>query len=99
MQKDKVSGETVQRRINIRKILSLDDIINKPYPKVTIELEEGFDLNEIKKILENDGKTEVNLVINSKSKKIYYNLENPRKFDFHQLKLMKSKQYVKKITV
>ena len=99
LQKDKLTNDTSQRRINIRKILSLDDIINKPYSKVTIELKEGFNLSEVKKILAKEGKTEVNLVINNKDKKIYYNLQNPRKFDFNQLKTIKSKQYVKKITV
>tara|TARA_B100000575_G_scaffold293943_1_gene307167 strand:- start:2394 stop:5810 length:3417 start_codon:yes stop_codon:yes gene_type:complete len=99
LQKDKASSENIIRRINIKKILSLDDIINKPYSKITIELEEKFDLKEIKEILSFEGNTEVNLVVNAKSKKIYYNLQNPRKFDFNMLKLIKSKQYVKKITV
>tara|TARA_B100000963_G_scaffold336267_1_gene331146 strand:+ start:1370 stop:4786 length:3417 start_codon:yes stop_codon:yes gene_type:complete len=99
LQKDRASSENIIRRINIKKILSLDDIINKPYSKITIELEEKFDLKEIKEILSFEGNTEVNLVVNAKSKKIYYNLQNPRKFDFNMLKLIKSKQYVKKITV
>ena len=51
LQKDKVIMRTLQRRINVRKILSLDDIINKPYSKVTIELNENYDLEEIKKLL------------------------------------------------
>jgi hypothetical protein len=39
------------------------------------------------------------LIINNKNKKIHYSLQNERKFDFNQLKTMKSKEYVKKITV
>jgi hypothetical protein len=77
----------------------LEDLINKPYNKVTIELKENYDLGEIKQLLEVEGQTEISFIINNKNKKIHYNLQNPRKFDFNQLKIMKSKEYVKKITV
>ena len=49
LQKDKIRNETTQRRINVKKIVSLDETLNKPYSKVVIELNEGFNLNEIKK--------------------------------------------------
>ena len=99
LQKDKVSPETVQRRINVRKILSLDDIINKPYSKITIELKKNCNLNEIKDLLKDEGQTQIGLIINTDNKKIHYNLEIPRKFDLNQLKVIKNKDYVKKITV
>ena len=99
LQKDKFINESSQRRVNVRKILSLDDIINKPYSKVTIELNENYDINELKKLLKNKGQTEISLIIHNKNKKVYYNLQNSRKFDFNHLKAIKSKEYVKKITV
>ena len=99
LQKDRSIADISKRRINLRKILSLDDIINEPYSKVTIELKENYNLNEIKKLLFTKGGTRISLVINSNNKKILYNLKNSRKFDFDQLKMMKSKEYVKKITV
>ncbi len=99
LQKDKSVVDISKRRINLRKILSLDDIINKPYSKVTIELEDNYNLDEIKKILTKSGQTEISLIINNKNQKIHYNLQNTRKFDFNQLKVMKSKDYVRKITV
>ena len=99
LQKDKLIGDSSQRRINIRKILSLDDLINKPFSKVTIELEENCNMEEIKRLLKNEGQTEISLIINKKNKKIHYNLQSARKFDHNQLKIMKSKEYVKKITV
>ena len=99
LQKDKLNNDTSQRRINVRKILSLDDIINKPYSKVTIELKDNFNLSEIKEILKNKGQTKIDLIFNDNNKKIHYNLQNLRKFDFNQLKIIKNKEYVKKITV
>ena len=94
LQKDKING-----RINLRKILSLDEILSKPYAKVTIELKENYNIKEIKNLLSLKGKTQINLIINNNNKKIHYNLQNSRKFDFNQLKLIKNKEYVKKIIV
>ena len=99
LQKDKSILDVSKRRINLRKIVSLDDIINKPYSKVTIELKENYDIEEIKKLLAKEGQTEINLIINNDNQRIHYNLQNARKFDFNQLKALKSKEYVKKITV
>ena len=99
LQKDKLIKDTSQRRINVKKILSLDDIIDKPYSKVTIELTEGYAIEEIKELLQTEGQTKIDLIINVKNKRILYNLENSRKFDFNQLKILKNKEYVKKITV
>ncbi len=99
LHKDKLRNDMSQRRINIKKILSLNDLINKPYSKITIELNKNYNLAELKNILRNEGQTEVSLIIYEQNKKIHYNLQKPRKFDFNLLKMIKNKEYVKKITV
>ena len=99
LQKDKISNDGTKKRINVRKIMSLDEVINKPYPRVTIELKENFKIDEIKDILSIHGETEINLVINNQNKKANYSLKNNRKFDLKHLKALKSKNYVAKITV
>ncbi len=97
--KDKLASDQSQRRVNIKKILSLTDLISKPYPKITIELNDNFNLDELKKILENSGSTEVSLIINNQDKKIHYNLQKARKIDYNLIKTIKNKEYVKKISV
>jgi DNA polymerase-3 subunit alpha len=99
LQKDRLITDVSKRRINLKKILNLDDIINKPYSKVTIELKENYNIEEIKNLLKTEGQTEISLIINKKNQRIHYSLQNARKFDFNQLKAMKNKEYVKKITV
>ena len=99
LQKDKIPGETVKKRINLKKILSLEEVINKPYSKVTIELKENFKLDEITKLLSKKGDTVINLVIKDKNKQAYFLLQENRKFDFNNLKTLKAKEYVEKITV
>ena len=48
-QKDKIPGETTKKRINVKKIMNLEEAINKPYSKVTIELKENLILMKLKK--------------------------------------------------
>ena len=83
----------------LRKILSLDEVINKPYSKVTIELKNNYNLEEISDLLSDKGETEINLVIKDQNKQGYYSLQNNRKFDLKHLKALKAKEYVEKITV
>ena len=77
----------------------MDDVIDKPYSKVTIELKKDYNLDEIKELLSNKGDTEINLVIKDEKKQAIFSLKETRKFDLNHLKVLKSKKYVEKITV
>ena len=99
LHKEKILNEETKKRINVKKILSINEVINRPYLQVTIELKENYKLNEIKEILSKNGNTEIRLIIKSNNKKASYSLQNNRKFDINQLKALKSKEYVEKITV
>ena len=99
LQKDKITNGTEKKRVNVKKILNLDDVIKKPYSKVTIELKNNYDINEIKELLSNKGETEINLIIKNNNCKAIFSLQENRKFDFNHLKALKAKKYVEKITV
>ena len=98
VQKDK-DHENSPRRINVKKILSLDEVLNKPYSKVTIELSENYKITELKEILSKHGETEISLIIKTKNKKAHYSFQKNRKFDINHFKVLKAKEYVTKITV
>ncbi len=99
LQKEKTSIDSAKQRINVRKIIGLDNLINKPFSKVTIELDENFKIDEIKEILNVKGQTEVNLIVKLNKKRAFYSLKNNRKFDMSHLKALKAKKYVSKISV
>ena len=99
LQKDKISGETEKKRIIVKKILNLEDVIDKPYSKVTIELKDNYDIEEIKELLSNKGETKINLLVRDKNRQALFSLHENRKFDFNHLKALKAKKYVEKITV
>ena len=56
-------------------------------------------MTQLRNILSTKGNTAVNLIINNKNQKVYYSLQNNRKFDLKHLKALKAKKYVEKITV
>ncbi len=99
LQKDSLSGESIKKRVNVKKIMPITEMINEPYSKVTIELKESFKIDDIKEILSKEGNTEINLIINRKNQKAYYSLKNNRKFDLKHFNYLKAKEYVVKITV
>ena len=99
LQKDRVSGEIEKQRVNVKKILNLEDVINKPYTKVTIELNNDYNIDEIKELLSNKGETKIDLIIKDKDQRALFSLQENRKFDLNHLKVLKAKKYVQKITV
>jgi len=87
-----------QKRVNVKKIISLENLINNSYKKVYIEIDEKLDFQELKKLLEKKGETEIQLIIRQKDTKFTVKLENPRKFDLKLFNEVKNREYVKKIT-
>ena len=98
MQKDRPIGENQQRRVNVRKILDLSEMVNKSYDKISIELTKDYNLEELKQVLVEEGKTEINIVIKEENKNYSFKLGKPRKFNLSIFNNIKSKQYVKKIS-
>ena len=99
LQKDISILDQSKKRVNVKKISNLETVINKPFSKVTIELQDKFKIDEIKKILSYNGDTQVNLIIRENNKIAHYSLQNSRKFDLNHFKALKAKKYVSKITV
>ena len=98
LQKDNSSIESFSRRINIKSLISLNDFTEKKYEKVTIELKSKSNLDELQKILNEDGDTKIEIKI-KKTRKIYtFELKNLRKFNVGTFNHIKDKEYVEKIS-
>ena len=98
LQKEKNNTEGAQKRINIRKIVDLADLVNKTYESVSIELNDKKMLRDLNDLLKNSGETKINVVLKEKNKNYLFELEKSRKFDFNLFNLIKNKEYVKKIS-
>ncbi len=98
LQKDKFTDDNITRRINVKKILQLKEMVSKPYKNISIELNENYDLSDLKEYLKEEGETRVSLILPDKDKKIVFDLKNSRKISFSHFNHLKNRNYVKKIT-
>ena len=78
--------------------LNLNEIVNKTHEKVCIELNSNYNLEELKNVLKEEGKTQIRLLVVDKNKSFSFELEKTRKFDLNIFNSVKNKEYVKKIS-
>ena len=73
-----------QKKTNIKKIISLKEVINKPMEEIKIKVNNIDELNKFKSLSKKDGNTKI-LVQIEESEKIYsFQLNDKRKID-HKL--------------
>jgi DNA polymerase-3 subunit alpha len=97
LHKEKNNNENGKKRINIRKIVDLSDLVNKTYESVSIELNDKRMLKDLNELLKSAGETKINVVLKENNKNYLFELEKSRKFDFGLFRLIKNKEYVQKI--
>ena len=98
LQKDNSNTDSFSRRINVKTFISLNDFTEKKYEKVTIELKNQSKLDELQKILKEDGDTKIEIKIKKTSKIYTFALKNLRKFNVGTFNHIKDKEYVEKIS-
>ena len=98
LQKNNLSENDLNKRLNVKNITHLDNFIKKDYNNVLIEINEKPDLIELNKLLKETGKSKINIIVKEQSKTYQFSLKTPRKFNFDTYKDIKNKEYVKKIS-
>ena len=98
LQKDSFNQDNISRRINIKKLVSLNDFTKKEYDKVTIELKNQSNLDDLQNLLKEDGNTKIEIKIRKTSKVYTFALKNLRKFNVGTFNHIKDKEYVEKIS-
>jgi DNA polymerase-3 subunit alpha len=79
------------KRINVQKIASLKDLFNSPINKVSFDVKTDEEVNEISKLLNEDGKTIVNISLTKNDKKLEFRLKNPKNLDRKSLNLLRKR--------
>ena len=80
------------KRINVQKIASLSELINKPIEEVLFNLKSLKELNEISKIIPNDGNTVVKIRLRDQNNELDFKLKNKRKIDRKMLNIIRNKE-------
>ena len=85
------SDENRFKRINVQKIASLKDLFNSPINEVSFDVKTDEEVNEISKLLNEDGKTIVNISLTENDKKLEFRLKNPKNLDRKSLNLLRKR--------
>ena len=80
------------KRINVKKISSLKDLINKPLNEVSFDIKSIKELDEISKYLPTNGETLIKINLSDKNNNLSFVLENRRNIDRKTLNLIRNKQ-------
>ena len=97
--KDKENNENRFRRINVRRIVSLEEITKTSYSNVLIEIDKSDSLKKLYENIKEKGDSKIKISIMEEDKNYLFELKDKRKFDFETLKYLNREPYIKKINV
>ncbi len=84
----------IQKKINIRKIISMKEVINKPLDEVKIKIKNINDIVKINKLILEAGKTKVIIDVEVDKKRMSFQLNEKRKIDYKMLNLMRNEENI-----
>ncbi len=85
-------GENRFRRINVQKIASLKDLLNKPIEEVTFKLKSVQELSEISKFLPKLGDTLIKIKLSDEKNNFDFQLKKKRNIDRKTINLIRNKE-------
>ena len=97
--KDRENQENRFRRVNVRKIISLEQITKQTYTNVEIEIHNADDLKKLYEIINEKGNSKIKISIQNENKNYLFELKDKRKFDYQTLKHLNKERFIKKINV
>ena len=80
------------KRINVQKIISLKDLLNKPIQEVTFDLKSLKELNELSRFLNVNGDTVVKIKISDKNNHYNLQLKNNRNIDRKTINILRNRE-------
>ena len=86
------NDENKFKRINVQKIASLKDILNKPINEVTLNLKSLKELDEVSNFLTKKGDTTVKIKLSDENHNYKFQLENKRNIDRKTINLLRNKE-------
>ena len=80
------------KRINVQKIASLSDLINRQIEEVIFKINSIKELSEISKNIPNNGNTIVKIKVSDKKNELIFALKNKRNIDRKMLNILRNKE-------
>ncbi len=92
--KNYMDESKIQKKINIRKIIAMKAVIDKPIDEVKIEIKNINDITKINKFCLELGKTKVIIDVEDDKKRMSFQLSEKRKIDHKMLNLMRNEENI-----
>ena len=89
--------ENINKRINIKKITLLKDVINKPISKAVFTINSLDKINVLREFLVNEGQTDVQLNIIHDNKRLSFKIKGKKKVDNNLINSLKNKDILTSI--
>ena len=86
------NDENRLKRINVQKIASLKDLINKPINEVIFNLKSQKELEEISKFLPKEGNTLIKIKLSDQNRDFNFQLKNNRYIDRKTINILRNKE-------
>ena len=71
----------IQKRINVKKIISLKDVIDKPIKNITFKFKNFNDLYKLENLDKKNGQTDVRVIVDNDNEILTFKVKNRRKID------------------
>ena len=78
------------KRINVKKIISLKDLFDKPISQIEFHINDVRKVDEISNLIKKDGNTSVTIKIHDGTKELVFKLKNRRLVDRKSLNFLKN---------
>ena len=92
--KNYVDDSKVQKKINIRKIISMKEVIDKPIDEIKIKIKNLEGIKKLNKVHLESGKTTVFIDIEIDKKTLTFHLNEKRKVDHKRLNLLRNEENI-----
>ena len=88
-----LSGEDNRfKRINVKKIISFNEVVNKSISEVVFKLNDINKIDLLEGLSKENGNTDVKLVLNENGNKLMFKLKEKRKIDRKIINSLKNKE-------
>ncbi len=86
------NDENRLKRINVQKIASLKDLINKPISEVIFNLKSQKELDEVSKFIPEKGNTLIKIKLSDQNREFIFQLKNNRNIDRKTINILRNKE-------
>ena len=90
--KNYIDEKKTQKKINVQKINTLKEVINKPIDLLKLKFNDLSELQKIKYLKKDEGKTSIKFELQNKQNRLVFDLKDKRKIDLKQLNSLKIKE-------